>query len=235
MADADPSVQTPSTTDAPATPPGDAGAPAPVTGSKPDAAAAEGAKPVATLLTSEDEAGKPDAAEAKPDDAGKPEEGKPEDGKAAVPEKYEVKLAEGVELDTGAIEALTPVLKDLGISAEGFQKLATAFTDYAVKAEAAKDAQFREWLTSEVAANEAAVKQEWGREYEANLKVARRAIARFADAGVKKILDDTGLGSHPAFLKMFLPIGRLISEDSPPSGATPTARKSDGELFYGAH
>lgn len=155
-----------------------------------------------------------------------------------IPESYEFKAIEGVPLDAEFGGALTPVLKELGISAEGFAKLQDAYNGYAVKAikaeETKREAEFTEWMGKTVKGYQDAIRKEWGHEFDGNLKVAQRGLSKLFDAEGKKLLDETGLGSHPAFVKAFYQVGKLIKEDAPPVGGQPNGRKSNAEVFYGS-
>lgn len=176
---------------------------------------------------------------AKPEDKPKPDEGKPDEkpDAPAVPEKYDIKLGEGQAVDQGALEAMTPVFKELGLSQENAQKLVSKFADYA--AEATKqhtqqqEAQFNQWLADERAKGVTAIRKEWGSNFDANAKLAADAYAHFGGPEVSRILKETGLGDHPDFLKMFLKIGPLIQEDKPnlANGAN-ASRKPLEQVLY---
>ena len=67
-------------------------------------------------------------------------------------------------------------------------------------------------------AGTAALKKEWGADYDANLQIAHRAAMHFmgekdAEELLTTELKGGGvLGDHPAFLKAWVPVGRAISE-----------------------
>ena len=58
-----------------------------------------------------------------------------------------------------------------------------------------------------------ALKQDWGRDYEANVDVARRAFLQLADGETLKLVEETGLGNHPGLVKMMNKVGQLMQED----------------------
>lgn len=72
-----------------------------------------------------------------------------------------------------------------------------------------------------------------GAGFDANLAVAQSAIARFGSPEAKAVIDAYGLGNHPAILKMFVAIGKAISEGSHVS-STPglPARQSPEASIY---
>jgi len=57
------------------------------------------------------------------------------------------------------------------------------------------------------------LKQDWGRDYEANSDIARRAFLQLADGETLKLVEETGLGNHPGLVKMMNKVGRMMAED----------------------
>lgn len=57
------------------------------------------------------------------------------------------------------------------------------------------------------------LKQDWGRDYEGNVDVARRAFLQLADAETLKLVEETGLGNHPGLVKLMNRVGQLMQED----------------------
>ena len=57
------------------------------------------------------------------------------------------------------------------------------------------------------------LKQDWGREYEANSDIARRAFLQLADGETLKLVEETGLGNHPGLVKLMNKVGRMMAED----------------------
>jgi len=58
-----------------------------------------------------------------------------------------------------------------------------------------------------------ALQQEWGKSYNENVELARRAFTNFASKEALDIMEDSGLGNHPEIVKMFSKIGNLLKED----------------------
>lgn len=215
--------------DEPAAPPADpakAADPAPAPSGDPSAAS--------TLLTQ----GDPKADPAKADPA-KAEPPKADPAKPVVPEKYDfstAKLPEGITLAPELVDAVSPLLKEFGLTQEQATKLveahAAALAKVTATAEQQSEADFKQYMQDTAKANVEAIRKEWGHEHEANLKIAQRGIARFVDAEGKRLLDETGLGNHPSFLKAFLAAGKMIQEDTPPPNGQPSGRKPSAEVLY---
>ncbi len=169
-------------------------------------------------------------------DPAKPAEGdKPKDGKAeGVPEAYEFKAPEGQELDTAAVEAFTPIAKELGLTNDQAQKLVDLYA--AQMANAAKGQQdaftaIRDgWVAS--VRNDPEI---GGGKLEGNLAIAAKAIDQFGGPELRQALNETGVGDNPAVIKFMIKVGKAISEDNFPrgSGGDPGGGKSTAELFYG--
>ena len=49
---------------------------------------------------------------------------------------------------------------------------------------------------------------------DANRAIAAKAIDKFCGPEVRQILEQSGLGNHPALVRAFVRIGKTISEDS---------------------
>lgn len=176
----------------------------------------------------------PDPAKAAADPAA-PKPAEP--AKPTAPEKYDftaLKLPEGMALDTARIAAVEPVLKELGLTQDNASKLVEAVVKYEAEAEKTREAAFAEWMKTNVTNYQTQLKTEWGAAHDANVVIAQKGMARVFSAEAKKLLDDTGLGNHPEFVKAFYQVGLMVSEDKPPNGQQPAGKKSNAEVFYGS-
>lgn len=75
-----------------------------------------------------------------------------------------------------------------------------------------------------------------GEQFDATLKRTKLVMDRFAPEGSKmrEILNETGYGNHPEFVRFVAAIGKAMSEDRPfggPSGGD--APRSPEEVLYG--
>lgn len=137
-----------------------------------------------------------------------------------IPDKYEFKLSEGRQLDAGLIDAVSPLFKEFNLTQEAASKLVETYDKYGQAWEAQQEKEFQDFIKKADSDNIAAMKKEWGFEYDKKLGVAQKAIARFlGDAGKKK-LADSGLGNDPEFMKAFYQAGLMIQEDTPPANVT---------------
>jgi hypothetical protein len=165
---------------------------------------------------------------------------------AGAPEAYaDFKMPEGVEVDTVALTAFAPVLKGLNLSQEQAQGLVDVYaaqtqrqaTDFAKQLENPEFAtqQAGLMLQSHRDAWATAVKADkdiGGANFDSNVQTAQRAIARFGTPELQSLLNTTGLGNHPALVKLFVAVGKQIREDVPQYDSVAGGRKSNAEVFY---
>lgn len=169
----------------------------------------------------------------KPVDAPKP---------AVAPESYDfskVELPKGVELNADLVAAVSPVFKKHNLTQEAAAELVKTHADALAKADAAgevkRDADFKEFMKAKVTENQAALNKEWGAEAPAKLAIAQAGMAKVVSPAMKAILDDTGLGSHPEFVKAFYQVGLMSREDTPPNVVQPSnSGKSAAQALYGS-
>ena len=62
------------------------------------------------------------------------------------------------------------------------------------------------------------LKTEWGEAYTKKLSLAQKALEKFGDNSLVKLLNDTGLGDDPRFIKFFAWAGEPLKSDSIPDG-----------------
>lgn len=151
-----------------------------------------------------------------------------------VPEKYEFKLPEGYELDEGALKVFEPALKDLKLTNESAQKLVDAYAQVQKaqleESEKAFNAQVEKW-----AEDVKADKELGGQAFEQVRESALKAVGKFGTPELKALLNQTGLGNHPEFVRFCSRVGKQLREDDPinvPGKAT--GGKSAAEILYGS-
>lgn len=150
-----------------------------------------------------------------------------------VPEKYEFKLPEGYELDESALKVFEPALKDLKLTNESAQKLVDAYAQVQKaqleESERAFNAQVEKW-----AEDVKADKELGGQAFEQTKASALKAVAKFGTPELKALLNQTGLGNNPEFVRFCARVGKQLREDDPinvPGKAT--GGKSAAEVLYG--
>ena len=134
---------------------------------------------------------------------------------AAVPEKYELKAPEGMELDASALEAATPIFKDLGLTTEQAQKLADVYASQMAKvAQQQRETwtkQHEGWVSDMKADAEFG-----GDKLASSLSTMSHVIDKVMGneaAAFKQMLDLTGAGNHPQMARLLYRVGKAIGED----------------------
>lgn len=193
----------------------------------PDAAAP--AAPAAAAPTPADQ-----QQEAKPDDAGNTE--KPQDGaETGAPEQYaDFTLPEGVEMDADTLGTFKELAKELGISQSAAQKL----IDLQTGMEAKRGEAMERAVTEQAQRWESEVRNDpelGGANFDKTVETASKVIQSFGDPALTQLLNDSGLGNHPALVKFCHRIGQAISEDRLvlPGSQTETASKRTADVMFG--
>lgn len=160
-------------------------------------------------------------------DAGKEEE------KVAisVPEKYEFKAPEGFAIDDKAVETLSPVLKEIGISNDGLQKLVDAYAPI-VKQQISAALQSAQQENTKVFNDlvegwKTETKQVIGADFDKANKTLGKVLRQFGTPELIQDLNDYGFGNNPHLVKFVLAVGKAISEDTFVEGKTNLASNSE--------
>lgn len=217
----------------PIAPPPTALAPAPAS---PPAGGAAPPAPGAPVQTSAQPATPPApvAAPAAPKDGEKPAappEPKPGEKPAeppAAPAELELKVPDGVQVDTASLDAFKAVAKESGIKGEQAQKILDVYVK--AQAEAAKKAD--EAWEKTVTGWESQLKADkdiGGTNFDANIGKARKALDKYGTPELKKYLYESGLGNHPELVRAFVKVGAAISEDTVAGGAAPQPTSNESQ------
>lgn len=134
---------------------------------------------------------------------------------------FSIKVPEGVNLDKSMIDSFTAFAKENKVSSDNAQKFFDQFLATQQKAgEAAQKAaveahmeQVTKW--AEEAKSDPEI---GGAKFDANLAAGKKALQRFGNPGLSKMLNETGLGNHKDVISFFAKVGKLISEDKLPGG-----------------
>ena len=138
----------------------------------------------------------------------------------AAPEKYDFAMPEGFDLNQEVAGEFEAYARELNLP----QDKAQSVVDMGVKLLQSAQAQQAEAYqqTQEQWRNEVVNDKEIGGQALAeNLSYAAKVLDTFAP-DLRGVLDETGLGNHPAFVKAFVKIGKAISEDRLVGGAQQT-------------
>ena len=90
--------------------------------------------------------------------------------------------------------------------------------------------QQREAFTEQVRSWETAVradKEIGGDKFDENLVIAEQALAKLGTPALTEMLEQTGLGSHPEIVRLFVKLGPLVREDNPVPGSPAGGKEPD--------
>lgn len=184
----------------------------------------------ATPPAAADTTAKPDAGQGAPATASADNppaaDAKPEGDKPAGDDKptdYEpFQLPEGMAADEELLGEFKATAKELGLSQEGAQKLASLQAKFVSKqAEAMANAR-AQW-----AEQSKTDKEIGGEALSENLGVAKKALETFATPELRQLLNESGLGNHPEVIRTFVRVGKAISEDGRVVSGSKAATSSD--------
>lgn len=104
-------------------------------------------------------------------------------------------------------------------------KLIENFAAKQAEAFATQQAQWRDEVVND--------KEIGGPALQENLSYAAKVLDTFAP-DLRQVLNDTGMGNHPAFVKAFVKIGKAISEDRLVGGSqqSPGAPVDDAKVLF---
>lgn len=154
------------------------------------------------------------------------------EAKPGVPEKYEFKLPEGMEIEEGAAKQIDGMFREMGLTQEHGQKLVDFYVEKlneAVEAPSKFYADMRKGWVNELKAD----KEIGGKLPDVKVGIGRMLNSLGDKALVKSFneaMDLTGAGDHPAFVKLFHKIAERLTEGghvrsgNPNPGANPTGK-----------
>jgi hypothetical protein len=154
---------------------------------------------------------------------------------AAVPEKYELKLADKSALDATDVEKISAYAKEHKLTQEQATALlkhqeATA-SGLVTRHDAARQTERDGWLTAVQTDKELG-----GEKLSETIKLSKLAMDKFAPGEThpfRQHLNETGLGNHPDVVRTMVMIGKAMAEDKPLGGLTaPEGKKTLAERMY---
>lgn len=148
------------------------------------------------------------------------------DGKP-VPESYELKMPDGIEMDAALLAEVTPMFREAKLSPAQAQVVADAYMKTQTDAIQKFQEQTQQWL------KDAKADDEIGKaDYDKNLSHAHRAFKAFGNDKAMQLFDSYGLGNHPEILRIFVRMGKAIGEGGTVLSGEASQRVSDGQALY---
>lgn len=143
------------------------------------------------------------------------------DEPAGAPEKYEFKATEGKEFDAEVLTAFSEVAKELNLTQDAAQMV----LDKMAPKMAERQAQQVEGLRNQWIESSRSDKEFGGDKLTENLSTAKKALDQFGTPELRSLLNESGLGNHPEFIRFMFRAGKSIAQDryvGQANGAAPT-------------
>jgi len=159
-------------------------------------------------------------------------ESAPKPESSGAPESYtDFSVPEGHTLDAAAVEAATPIFRELGLSQDQAQRLVNFYSKQIGKINSENEG-FMETMRTQWREELKADKEIGGKLDQVKVEIGR-ALDRLPPTvrdNFKAAMDMTGAGDHPALIKAVYEFSKLIGEGSHVSGSGPSA---DGQSKTG--
>lgn len=174
-----------------------------------------------------------DPAKATPETQTKPETKQAEDPKPekVVPEKYELKLAEGSFLKPADIERISAVAKEKGLSNEEAQALLDGEHSQSQSFFAARKAEYDKQVEGwkQITSSDP---EFGGDNFAKSAEQAKRAIEKYGTPELQDLMDSSGFGNHPEVFKFFAKLGKEAADDSFVKPGANVAQESREDRLY---
>ena len=164
-------------------------------------------------------------------------DGEDDGDEANIPDEYDFTEAmpEGMEMDQGLAEAVSPVFKELGLTQDQAVTLTKAYAEH-IQAAADQQAQQINDMVSGWVETAKADKEIGHAAWKESVDYANKVIREFGTPElVNDVLVQQAMGNHPEMIRLLSRIGKAISDDSLVTGtATDTGDAAPREaLWYG--
>ena len=154
-----------------------------------------------------------------------------------APEAYEFQPNESNPLDQEVLEVYSEVAKELNLSQKAAQNLLDKVGSKIQERTAQNQEQYMQKLRMDWVNQSTADKEFGGENLQANLSVAKKSLDKFGTPELRQLINETGLGNHPEFIRFMYRTGKAISEDnfvgkSQGGKASPKTYSDYGNLLY---
>lgn len=131
-----------------------------------------------------------------------------------APEQYgDFTMPDGVEVDKAKLEQISPVFKKLDLSQKGAQELVDFYAKTVAETQSANAEAWkavREGWKAELKTD----KEIGGEKYDAQVGLAKKALAHFGTRELQDYLDTYGGGDNPEVVRFLARVGSIITEDT---------------------
>jgi hypothetical protein len=141
------------------------------------------------------------------------------------PDGYQLEASDGGELDEELAGWFREAAHEAGLSQDQAQKLLQKWDESnSPEAYAEKLAKGKEQVEKQL-------REEWGKEFDANFNYAVKAMDQFAGEDFRSYLDETGMGNDPRMIRAMSQIGKAMLDDSLVSGKASEREETEEEVL----
>ena len=150
-----------------------------------------------------------------------------------VPEKYDLKLADGSLLDPASIEMIATFAKEQGLSNEAAQAILDREHEAITSFNTTQENQFNERKSQWVETLKAD-KELGGDNFKKTAILSNRVIEQHASPEFKQLLASSGLGNHPELVRVFSRVAKELgyADSFVTGGGNPSDQKSLSDRLY---
>ena len=150
-----------------------------------------------------------------------------------APETYaDFTLPDEMDINQPLLDAALPTFKELGLSQIQAQKLIDTYSGQ-IQADAKASSDSYNQITKDWVDEAKNDKEIGGENFDENVGLAKRAIDKYGTPKLVEVLNQTGLGNHPEFIRLLTRVGKLIAEDDPGGDqAPPKTDLTPAEILY---
>jgi len=132
--------------------------------------------------------------------------GRPED-----PNKYEIKISQDYEqyFKKENLDEFKNVAHKIGLN----NQQVNALIDYQTNSIKYEMENEPAMIAAQKNETEQVLKQEWGYDYDKNVRAATRALEVYGDDELRDMISNTSAGNNPAVIKFFARLGQEVTED----------------------
>lgn len=158
-----------------------------------------------------------------------------------APETYEAfKAPEGVEIAEEVMPDVQALFKDLNLPQDKAQEVFEKLIGLQEKLNGTPEEQMQRaeqhiiQLNTQLAEQCKALPDIGGEKFAESLTIASKAMQQFGDPELRSLISLTGVGSHPAFFKMMVKIGSMMSPDTfEQGGEEPQTGRRAADVMFG--
>lgn len=176
-------------------------------------------------------------------DPDKKEKNENKDKETGAPEKYELSIPEGMELDEQALEKFEPLFRETNMTNEQASKFAAAYGEHVngmverAQTETVQSLQ-DQWIQQNKTWQGELLKDKefGGANAKENFNIAKSVIDKFGGTKeeiteIRKAMNQTGAGNHPEIMRLLFRVGKAMQDDKIHDNGLENGGKQKADLY----